>query len=128
MAAAETCCCGDRGTTLIFACSGSSNVGQITHLAALHLARQGTGNMSCLAGVGAHISGFVVSAKDCRTLVVLDGCSHRCAGKTFEHHGIRPAVHVCLTDLGFEKSHDVAVTGADVDRAVRLAVDRIASR
>ncbi len=53
----EKSCCGSAGSsTLIFACAGSSNVGQITYGTALRLAGDGAGKMSCLAGVGAHLS------------------------------------------------------------------------
>lgn len=128
MAGGVQCACGEEAVTLIFTCSGSSNVGQIAHRAGLRLSEQGVGEMSCLAGVGAHISGFVVSARDCETLVAIDGCPQLCALKTFAHHDIRPAVHVCLTEMGFEKSHEVPATDGDVERAVRLIADKIGSR
>jgi uncharacterized metal-binding protein len=128
MAGEVSCTCGNEAVTLIFTCSGASNVGQIAHLAGLRLSEQGIGDMSCLAGVGAHISGFVVSARDCDKLVAIDGCPQHCALKTFEHHSIRPAVHVCLTEMGIKKSHGVPVTEQDVDRAVRLIADKIGSR
>ena len=127
MAGGVKCACGDEAVTLIFTCSGASNVGQIAHLAGLRLSEQGIGDMSCLAGVGAHISGFVVSARDCDKLVAIDGCPQLCALKTFEHHDIKPAVHVCLTEQGFKKSHEIPVTDADVQRAARLITDKIGS-
>jgi uncharacterized metal-binding protein len=112
----DTCCaCGS--TTLIFACSGSSNVGQLTNSLALRLAREGVGTMSCLAGVGAHLNGFVVPAKDCERLVVLDGCEHRCAWKTLEHVQARPRVYLNFTEHGFVKKHGVLADEAELGRA-----------
>jgi len=111
------CSCGDEKVTLVFPCSGASNVGQITNELALRLTREGLGAMSCLAGVGAHISGFVVSARDCDQLVVLDGCPQRCAAKLFEHVGVKPHVYVMLADHGFKKQSGASVQPEEVSRA-----------
>jgi uncharacterized metal-binding protein len=120
------CGCGsDEKVTIIFPCSGASNVGQITNELALRLTRDGLGAMSCLAGVGAHISGFVVSAKDCDRLVVLDGCPQRCAAKVFEHVGITPHVYLMLTDHGFRKQHGVPIQVEEVERARELVLTQI---
>jgi uncharacterized metal-binding protein len=116
------CSCGDEKVTLIFPCSGASNVGQITNELALRLTREGLGAMSCLAGVGAHISGFVVSAKDCDQLVVLDGCPQRCAAKVFEHVGIKPHVYLMLTDHGFKKRSGSPVQPEEVSQARDIVV------
>ena len=125
MTEGNSCCCSSGSTILIFACSGSSNVGQITHSAALRLARNGAGKMSCLAGVGAHLSGFVVSAKDCDKLVVLDGCDQNCALKIFEHVDIKPHVYVNLMEKGFVKRHGVPVKEEKIEKACALVMDLI---
>ncbi len=125
MNGARDCCCSDEVQALVFACSGSSNVGQITNGIALRLAREGLAVMSCLAGVGAHLSGFVVPARDCERLVVLDGCDHRCAFKTLEHVEARPHVYINLAEQGFEKQHGVPVSDADLKRAYALSVGRL---
>jgi uncharacterized metal-binding protein len=125
MSGARDCCCATGIPTLIFACSGSSNVGQLTNSVALRLARDGHGKMSCLAGVGAHLSGFVVPAKDCERLVVLDGCEQRCALKTLEHVDAKPHVHISLTEHGFAKQHGVPLAEAEIERAYALATDRL---
>ena len=57
-------CCQPKVTTMILACSGGSNVGQLSNQAAVELTQEGFGKLSCLAGVGAHLSGFVQSARD----------------------------------------------------------------
>ena len=125
MSVGQDCCCATGVPTLIFACSGSSNVGQLTNGVALRLAREGRGTMSCLAGVGAHLSGFVVPAKDCQRLVVLDGCDKCCALKTFEHVEVRPHIYLNLMEHGFVKQHGVPLVEADLERAYVVATDRL---
>lgn len=128
MSDAEACSCGAAESTVVLACSGSSNVGQITNNLALALTRQGLGHMSCLAGVGAHLSGFVVSAKDCDRLIVLDGCPQNCALEIVEHVGITPGIHLTLTEHGFKKSHDEPASEADVARAQGLLLPMMKGR
>jgi uncharacterized metal-binding protein len=125
MSAGKDCCCPSGVSTLVFACSGASNVGQITNGVALRLAREGQGKMSCLAGVGAHLGGFVVPAKDCERLVVLDGCEHRCALKTFEHVALKPHIYVNLTEHGFVKQQGAPIAEAELERAFALTKDRL---
>ena len=54
----EDCCCSNNNT-MILACSGSSNVGQLSSQAAIDLTQEGFGKMFCLAGIGGQLSGFV---------------------------------------------------------------------
>ena len=57
-------CCATGGNVMILACSGGSNVGQLSNQAAVELTREGFGKMFCLAGIGGQLSGFVQSARD----------------------------------------------------------------
>ena len=66
-------CCVPGGNIMILACSGGSNVGQLTNQVAVELTREGFGKMFCLAGIGAHLSGFVQLAKDVPRMVAIDG-------------------------------------------------------
>lgn len=118
-------CCGRANTTLIFACSGASNVGQLSNGLAVLLAREGHGKMSCLAGVGAHLSGFVVSAKDCPRLVAIDGCEQHCALKLLRHVEAEPHLHLTLTERGFVKQHGIPVSDEDLERAYSIAATGI---
>ena len=84
--------------------------------------------MSCLAGVGGDINGFVVAARDCDILVAIDGCPVNCAKACFDRHKIEVDVHVTLTKEGFKK-----VVGADpgadeVARATSLLTEKIAAK
>ncbi|HKK99667.1 MAG TPA: putative zinc-binding protein [Desulfotignum sp.] len=66
-------CCAAQDNTMILACSGGSNVGQLSNQAAIELTREGVGKMFCLAGIGGNLSGFVQSAKDLDQMVTIDG-------------------------------------------------------
>jgi uncharacterized metal-binding protein len=123
---ADSCCCGGNSPkALIFACSGCSNVGQLSNDLAIKLTREGYGKMSCLAGVGAHISGFVVSAKDSQRLVAIDGCDLHCALKVLQHAESNPHLHLTLTDRGFVKKHGASVSEDELERAFAIAVKGI---
>ncbi|HSD56743.1 MAG TPA: putative zinc-binding protein, partial [Methanotrichaceae archaeon] len=77
---------------LIFSCSGGSNVGQLSNQAAVDLTRSGKGKLACLAGIGAHHSVMIESAKAGDLLVAIDGCPVKCAQKTLEHANLKPDV------------------------------------
>ena len=44
-------CCTPGGNIMILACSGGSNVGQLSNQAAIELTQEGFGKMFCLAGI-----------------------------------------------------------------------------
>lgn len=99
----ESCSC-STNPTLFFACSGGSNVGQIANDACRQLASEGHGKLSCLAGIGGHISGLVESAKAATKVVAIDGCGVKCAQKAFEEAKVPYTHHIVLTDWGIEKN------------------------
>ncbi len=107
--------------TLIFACSGGSNAGQIANQAAVELTKDGQGKLFCLAGIGGHVSGIVESTKAAKRLVAIDGCPVKCAQKTLEHSGFKPDVLVVVTDLGIEKAAGPIFKEEDC----RLIVDKV---
>lgn len=117
-------CCVPSGNIMILACSGGSNVGQLSNQAAVELTREGFGKMYCLAGVGGLLSGFVQSAKDAPQMVAIDGCSIGCAKAILEKSDVPLKGYVVLTDLGIEKNKDFNLRQDNVERvkeAVRQA-------
>jgi uncharacterized metal-binding protein len=102
-AAGDCCCSGDN--VLIFACSGGSNVGQITNEAAKKLDEEGVGKFYCLAGVAAGIEGMLVNARGADQIVALDGCSVACAKVALEKADLPISCYVVVTDEGVEKGH-----------------------
>jgi uncharacterized metal-binding protein len=103
-------CCNKGSNRMILACAGSANTGQITYQLALELTREGRGNLFCLAGIGAHLSGFVVSARDAEEMLVLDGCALACASKNLEQADIPVRNHFIMTELGMKKQYGKSPT------------------
>ncbi|MCF8127296.1 MAG: putative zinc-binding protein [Deltaproteobacteria bacterium] len=114
-------CCTQGGNVMILACSGGSNVGQLSNQAAVELTQEGYGKMFCLAGVGGHLSGFVQSAKDTPEMVAIDGCSLGCAKAILEHAEVPLKHYLVLTDLGIEKNKDFKLRKEDIEK-VKTAV------
>ena len=101
----STNCCG-KGDVLIFACSGGSNVGQISNDAAKALDQSGQGSFFCLIGVGAGVAPIVErTKKDGTTVVAIDGCSVACAKKALANIGVNADVYVDVTALGLSLIH-----------------------
>ncbi len=118
----SSCCSGNNGkTVLLYACSGGSNVAEISDRAARELMFRGCGTMFCLAGLGADIQGMVQAAKDADLNLVIDGCPVECAKKIFDRHGITNYRHIRVTDLGIEKASGVPCTKKQVDRTIAKA-------
>ncbi|MCM8768365.1 MAG: putative zinc-binding protein [Candidatus Omnitrophica bacterium] len=97
----ECCCCGGQ-VRMIFPCSGGSDVGELTDQAARQLTKDGWGKMYCLAGVAAHLKGFLETTKSATEIVAIDGCPAACASKTLQHASFSPRT-VNLKELGFLK-------------------------
>jgi uncharacterized metal-binding protein len=95
-------CCSGGKTRIIHTCSGASDVGEIADKTARKLSKDGYGNMTCLAAIGAHLSGFVESAKGADENITIDGCPVACAKKNLEHIGVTPKSYI-LTEMGLVK-------------------------
>jgi uncharacterized metal-binding protein len=95
-------CCSDGGVKLLYTCAGAADVGELSDLAVRKLWKEGFATKTCLAGVGADISGFVQSAKGADMNITVDGCPIACARKGLERIGVKP-VSVMLADLGYKK-------------------------
>ena len=120
----DTCCAADQQIMLL-ACSGGSNVGQLSNQAVVELTQEGFGKMFCLAGIGAQLSGFVQSAKDVSTVVAIDGCQVGCAKAILEQAEVPVKHYFVLTDEGIEKNKNFKLERVDIDR-VKAAVKRVA--
>lgn len=116
-------CCSNNDTTMILACSGGSNVGQLSNQAAVELTQEGFGKMFCLAGIGGQLSGFVQSARDVENLLVIDGCQVGCAKAIMDNAKITMKNYIVITDLGIEKNKNFELKRKDID-AVKEASRR----
>jgi uncharacterized metal-binding protein len=95
-------CCSTGGVTLLYTCSGAADVGELADRTVRKLWKEGFANKTCLAGVGADLSGFVQSAKGTDVNITVDGCPIACARKCLERIGVKP-VSIMLADLGYKK-------------------------
>ncbi len=103
--------------TLLFGCSGNSSVGQIANEVCRHLAVEGHGKLSCLAGIGGHVSGMVEAAKNAPKVVAIDGCGVKCVRRTLEAAGVPVSQHIILTEEGFEKTRNLFPDVEDIQKA-----------
>lgn len=117
------CGCGGK-TMLVMPCSGAADVGELADRAARLLSRETCVKMSCLAGVGGNISGFITSAKDADLVIVIDGCQVGCAKKTLEERGVKKFKHLKVTDCGFQKFKS-KVTGRNIEKVFKHAKELI---
>lgn len=101
-----SCACSSGPSTLIYACSGAANTGLLSDQVARTLAQQGLGKMTCLAALGAQLSGFQASAAGADQNLVLDGCPVACGAKIFEKAEL-PFKHLVLTDFGVKKGETI---------------------
>jgi len=122
----ENCCQGGNDV-MILACSGGSNVGQLSNQAAVELTQEGFGKMFCLAGIGGRLSGFVQSAKDVPVMVAIDGCQVGCAKAILKNVQVPMKHYLVITDEGIEKNKNFSLERADIDN-VKAAVKRVVSQ
>ena len=92
--------------TKIFSCSGAANCGQIANAVVVKLTEAGIGDMSCIAGVGAHDKKIIEGAVSAGRVIAVDGCGVACARKILEHTGVTVTHWINVTDYGIKKTHD----------------------
>jgi uncharacterized metal-binding protein len=114
-------CCSSNNDVMILACSGGSNVGQLSNRAAVELTQEGFGKMHCLAGIGGQLKGFVQSARDVPVIAAIDGCAVGCAKTILKNAGITQYGYLVLTDIGIEKNKNFMLAEEEV-RRVKAAV------
>ncbi len=95
-------CCSDGALNLLYSCSGSSNTGEAADLVMRKLKKLETGKGTCLAAVGADLTGFLASARAADKNIVIDGCPIACGKKIMDNKNIE-YIHVLLSEYGIEK-------------------------
>ncbi|CAI8774148.1 Anaerobic and virulence modulator AnvM [Pseudomonas sp. IT-P12] len=90
---------------LVYACSGCSNVAQLANTLAVRLDRSGVAEMSCIAGLGGHVSSLVNKARSGRRIYALDGCPLQCVENCLKQHGLHADVHLILSHYGLRKRY-----------------------
>lgn len=99
---------------MILTCSGGSNVGQLSNQAAIELTKEGFGEIFCLAGIDAKMSGFVQSTKDVKEMVLIDGCDKACGKTILENAGVELKKHIIVTKLNIKKNDNLNLNPDDI--------------
>ncbi|HSH47754.1 MAG TPA: putative zinc-binding protein [Halomonas sp.] len=89
--------------TLVYSCSGCSDVAQLANETAIRLDHSGVAEMSCIAGVGGGVPGLVKVARSGRPIVAIDGCQMHCVTHCLEKAGVTATEHVKLYEKGYKK-------------------------
>lgn len=88
---------------LVYSCSGCSNVAQLANDLAVVLDREGSAQMSCIAGVGGKVKQLVKVAQSGRPILAVDGCPLNCVKQTLATVDVVPTWHIELTSMGYKK-------------------------
>ena len=92
-----------RPRTLVYACSGCSDAGELADRIARELSRTGVAEMSCLAGIGGRVKNLMQKAERAEHILVIDGCPLNCARNTLQLAGFEEFQHLELHRLGLRK-------------------------
>jgi uncharacterized metal-binding protein len=89
--------------TIVYACSGCSDAGEIADRVARRLTREGAAQMSCLAGIGGRVKSLMMKAENAEQILVVDGCPLNCAAHTLKLAGFQDFGHLELHKIGIRK-------------------------
>jgi uncharacterized metal-binding protein len=117
-----------RQLPLVYSCSGCSSAAQLANHVAVRLDRQQLAEMSCIAGVGGDVDSLVRTAASGRPIVALDGCHLQCVKHCLQRHGIAPALHYTLSELGVRKRYHADFDPADAERVIARVRQELKSR
>lgn len=112
---------------LVYSCSGCSNVAQLANTLAVRLDRAGLAEMSCIAGVGGHVSALVNKANSGRPILAIDGCPLQCVKGCLAQHGVQATEHLVLSSLGLKKRYGEDCTAEDAEHLFAQLSQLIAS-
>jgi ubiquinone/menaquinone biosynthesis C-methylase UbiE/uncharacterized metal-binding protein len=106
---------------IVLACSGGSDLGELSDRVARKLRNNGVYTMKCLAMVAADNKALIETLKSTETLVI-DGCPVDCGKKIMEEAWLTNYQYVRLTDLGLVKGQTPA-TDETIDKIFNHIVD-----
>ena len=110
-----------KPTTVVYACSGCSDAGEIADRVARQLTREGAAKMSCLAGIGGRVKSLVATAEKAERILVVDGCPLNCAAHTLKLAGFQKFDHLELHKIGVRKG-STPVTDERIADGVAAAI------
>jgi len=114
-----------KQVTVVYACSGCSDAGELADRIARELSRDGVAKMSCLAGIGGRVKSLVMTAEKAECILVVDGCPLNCARHTLRLAGFDNFVHLELHKIGIRKG-SCPVTKERITAGVQAAKEMLA--
>jgi uncharacterized metal-binding protein len=119
---AESCGCSGNPApnTLIYACSGAADVGEIADRAARIVAKNGGGKLQCANAIGAGLKDYVAAAKAADKVLAIDGCINHCAAACLKKAGVTKFDHLVLAHIGLMKTASPA-NEENIGKAVAAA-------
>jgi len=109
-----------KPATVVYACSGCSDAGELADHIARQLTREWAAQMSCLAGIGGRVKSLVMKAENAERILVVDGCPLNCAAHTLRLAGLQNFDHLELHKIGIRKG-SCPVTEEKVATGVQAA-------
>lgn len=113
---------GRRKNTVIFACSGLSNTGKLTMLAASALAFKRPDMYRAVAAQKG-IDDVEDAVSEGFRILALDGCMDHCATKKLDEAGMQADVYMMVTELGIEKTRPSDVKPEYIEIIIRAIRD-----
>lgn len=92
-----------KAITVVYACSGCSDAGELADHIARQLSREGVAEMSCLAGIGGRVKPLINRAAGAERILAIDGCPLNCTRHTLTLAGFKNLEHLELHKLGMRK-------------------------
>ncbi len=105
-----------RTEPLVYACSGASNLGQLTNEIAVRLDRDGLAEMSCAEAVGIEAEPPYAAALSGRPVIAVSGCPLACASRLLTEHGVTVTHSIQLENRGVLKTKHVSVGREDGEK------------
>src|ERR1035438_836833 len=117
----------NQSKSVVYACSGCSDAGEIADRVARQLTREGAAKMSCLAGIGGRVKSLVATAEKAESILVVDGCPLNCAAHTLKLAGFNKFEHLELHKIGIRKG-STPVTDEQIEAGVAAAKEILAAK
>ena len=116
---------------LVYACSGCSSAAQLANHLAVRLDREGSAEMSCIAGVGGGVKPLVRTAQRAaetgRPILAIDGCPLGCVRASLGQIGVTATDELRLHELGVRKVQHGDFDPAQAEELLHLCRERLAT-
>ena len=108
----------------LITCSGVSNTGKLTTEAAQTLLRRKPGQFAW-AHAKQSAATLAAEAGDADRVIVIDGCTDRCASKKLAAAGIDPDIRIIATGLGIAKNGMADVQFHEIETVIAAITKEI---